>query len=95
MAWSLTLWCVCRESARRRPAAATQIAAKGGRHRDVAGSRRRGQCYFHDAIDALLLDGTHAQVAYFGWYQMHASKQSRNMKEYYEQNPTTGEEIGQ
>ena len=36
-----------------------------------------------------------AQVAYFGWYQMHASKQSRNMKEYYEQNPTTGEEIGQ
>ena len=31
------------------------------------------------------------QVAYFGWYQMHASKQSRNMKEYYEQNPTTGE----
>ena len=36
---------------------ATQIATKGGRHRDVAGSRRRGQCYFHDAIDALLLDG--------------------------------------
>ena len=49
----------------------------------------------HDAIDALLLDGTHAQVAYFGWYQMHASKQSRNMKEYYEQNPTTGEQMGE
>jgi len=49
----------------------------------------------HDAIDALLLDGAHAQVAYFGWYQMHASKQSRNMKEYYEQNPTTGEQMGE
>ena len=49
----------------------------------------------HDAIDAHLLDGTHAQVAYFGWYQMHASKQSRNMKEYYEQNPTTGEQMGE
>ena len=36
-----------------------------------------------------------AQVAYFGWYQMHASKQSRNMKEYYEQNPTTGEQMGE
>ena len=35
------------------------------------------------------------QVAYFGWYQMHASKQSRNMKEYYEQNPTTGEQMGE
>ena len=36
-----------------------------------------------------------AQVAYFGWYQMHAKVQSNNIKEYYEQNPTTGEEIGQ
>ena len=35
------------------------------------------------------------QVAYFGWYQMHAKVQTRNIKEYYEQNPTTGEEIGQ
>jgi hypothetical protein len=26
---------------------------------------------------------------------MHASKQSRNMKEYYEQNPTTGEQMGE
>ena len=49
----------------------------------------------HDAIDAPLLDDTHAQVAYFGWYQMYASKQSRNMKEYYEQNPTTGEQMGE
>ena len=36
-----------------------------------------------------------AQVAYFGWYQMHASQQSRKMKEYYEQNPTTGEQMGE
>ena len=35
------------------------------------------------------------QVAYFGWYQMHAKVQSSKIKEYYEQNPTTGEEIGQ
>ena len=35
------------------------------------------------------------QVAYFGWYQMHAKVQSNNIKEYYEQNPTTGDEIGQ
>ena len=35
------------------------------------------------------------QVAYFGWYQMHAKVQSNKIKEYYEQNPTTGEEIGQ
>ena len=57
----------------------------------------------HDAIDALLLASSRnshsrlacAQVAYFGWYQMHASKQSRNMKEYYEQNPTTGEQMGE
>lgn len=46
---------------------------------------------FQDAIDAC----STAQVAYFGWYQMHASKQSRNMKEYYEQNPTTGEQMGE
>ena len=72
-----------------------QVANQGGRYRDVAGSRRRGQCYFHDAIDAPLLDGVCAQVAYFGWYQMHAKVQSNNIKEYYEQNPTTGEEIGQ
>ena len=26
---------------------------------------------------------------------MHASKQSRNMKEYYEQNPMTGEQMGE
>jgi len=26
---------------------------------------------------------------------MHAKVQSNNIKEYYEQNPTTGEEIGQ
>ena len=69
-----------------------QVANQGGRYRDVAGSRRRGQCYFHDAIDA---NCHHTQVAYFGWYQMHASKQSRNMKEYYEQNPTTGEQMGE
>ena len=51
----------------------------------------------HDAIDALSTRWCHrrAQVAYFGWYQMHASKQSRNMKEYYEQNPTTGEQMGE
>ena len=35
------------------------------------------------------------QVAYFGWYQMHAKVQTNNIKEYYEQNPTTGDEIGQ
>ena len=72
-----------------------QVANQGGRYRDVAGSRRRGQCYFHDVIDALLLDGTYAQVAYFGWYQMHAKVQSNNIKEYYEQNPTTGEQMGE
>ena len=27
--------------------------------------------------------------------KMHASKQSRNMKEYYDQNPTTGEQMGE
>ena len=36
-----------------------------------------------------------AQVAYFGWYQMHAKVQTGKIKTYYEQNPTTGEEIGQ
>ena len=36
-----------------------------------------------------------AQVAYFGWYQMHAKVQTGKIKSYYEQNPTTGEEIGQ
>ena len=72
-----------------------QVANQGGRYRDVAGSRRRGQCYFHDAIDALCSTASCAQVAYFGWYQMHAKVQSNNIKEYYEQNPTTGEEIGQ
>ena len=46
---------------------------------------------FQDAIDAC----STAQVAYFGWYQMHASQQSRKMKEYYEQNPTTGEQMGE
>ena len=35
------------------------------------------------------------QVAYFGWYQMHAKVQTGKIKEYYEQNPTTGEQIGE
>ena len=35
------------------------------------------------------------QVAYFGWYQMHAKVQSGKIKTYYEQNPTTGEQLGQ
>ena len=49
-----------------------------------------------NAIDASVTrKPSTAQVAYFGWYQMHASKQSRNMKEYYEQNPTTGEQMGE
>ena len=49
-----------------------------------------------DAIDASVTrKSSTTQVAYFGWYQMHASKQSRNMKEYYEQNPTTGEQMGE
>ena len=49
-----------------------------------------------NAIDASVTRKSFTtQVAYFGWYQMHASKQSRNMKEYYEQNPTTGEQMGE
>ena len=35
------------------------------------------------------------QVAYFGWYQFHANPTTRKMKEYYEQNPTTGEQMGE
>ena len=35
------------------------------------------------------------QVAYFGWYQMHAKVQQGKIKSYYEQNPTTGEQLGQ
>ena len=35
------------------------------------------------------------QVAYFGWYQMHAKVQSGKIKTYYGQNPTTGEQLGQ
>ena len=62
-----------------------------GRGRGPASSRRRSRV-FPNAIDA---NCHHTQVAYFGWYQMHASQQSRKMKEYYEQNPTTGEQMGE
>ena len=59
------------------------VAARRRRVVEVASSERhRPNCH-------------HTQVAYFGWYQMHAKVQTNKIKEYYEQNPTTGEEIGQ
>ena len=75
-----------------------QVALKRSWYRDFSRSRRRGR---RRRVVEVASSERHrpqtvtTQVAYFGWYQMHASKQSRNMKEYYEQNPTTGEQMGE
>ena len=75
-----------------------QVAHQRSGNRDFSRSRRRGPASSRRRSRVFRTPSTQTvttQVAYFGWYQMHAKVQSDNIKEYYEQNPTTGEEIGQ
>ena len=72
-----------------------QVAHQRSGYRDISRSRRRGPASSRRRSRVFRTPSTQTQVAYFGWYQMHAKVQSGKIKEYYEQNPTTGEEIGQ